>query len=534
MTTALTDPISAEEFTNNKAVVLATLAARDPTLDLSDGSAVVGLVVENEAHMAAAHTARYNALNLSFSLAAIAANLADVDDAHVDSLISNYFLTRRQASAAAGPVRVVTTLNTGYMIPAGFRFNANGSGFATSEAVRVYPTGSGITETPTNKKLVLRADGSYEFTVSVLAGTAGTSGLLSAGTSLTIAAPMDGMVTATVATDFTGGQDQETSAELLARAQAGVTATTLAGPEHIQAALSVVLPGIQTAVLGIGSALMTRNRANVFGISIPGTEDIYVKTSAFPQQKTLVVAATAFSATRDMAFTLADDDAAGIYRILAIRPSGISGIQGDTPVSVTPMVRSDLVFTPKTRVASDFIYGGIADLRVVFVDASTPASTVIASGATLNYEVDVLYMPEVATAGNYCYGTNRPAGTDYLVKAGVPCVVDVTLTLRPKKGTTAPTVLAVQTAVAGAINELPFGTTRLSLYVVIAALQTIAFQGDVVDVLLAGSVLAPTGVDVLLLPSQGLDIPVDIDNASAPENTFFTSPTGNIEVTFVS
>lgn len=534
MTAALTDPISADEFQNNKDVVVATLAARDPTLDLSDGSAVVGLVVENEAQMAAQHTARYNALNLSFSLAAIAANLSTVDDAHVDSLISNYFLTRRQAAAASGPVRVVTTLNTGYLIPAGFPFVANGNTFSTTDAIRVYPTGSGITETATTKKLVLRADGTYEFTLSVTADATGAAGQLSAGTTLTMSAPMDGMTAATVATDFVGGADQETSAELLARAQSGITATTLAGPEHIQAALSVLLPGIQTAVLGIGSALMTRNRGNVFGISIPGTEDIYVKTSAFPQQKTLQATATAFSAVRDMAFTIANDDAAGIYRILAIRPAGIQGVQGDAPGSVTPMIRTDLVFTPKTRTASDYIYGGIADLRVVFTDTSTPASTVIASGDSQAYEVDVLYMPEVATVGNYCYGTNRPAGTDYLVKAGVPCMTEVAITLRPKKGTTVPAVLDVQTAIAGAINALPFGTTRLSLYVVISALQTISFQGDVVDILLSGSVLAPTGAELLLIPSQGVDLPVDIDNACSPENTFFTAPTGNIEVTFVS
>lgn len=534
MTTALTDPISADEFANNKAVVIATLAEKDPTLDLSDGSAVVGLVVENEAQLAAAHAARYNTLNLSFSLAAIAANITTVDDAHVDSLISNYFLTRRQAAAANGPVRIVTSLNTGYMVPIGFRVSAAVGTFGTTALIRVYPTGSSITETATSKKLVLRADGKYEFTINVTADAAGAAGLLSAGTAVTIVAPMDGMETATVATDFTGGQNKETSAELLARAQAGITATTLAGPEHIQAALAVQLPGIQTTVLGIGSPLMTRNRGNVFGISIPGTEDIYVKTSAFPQRKTLTVTASAFSAVRDMAFTIANENAAGIYRILAVRPSGTAGITGDAPASVTPMIRTDLIFTPKTRVPSDYIYGSIADLRVVFTDTVTPATTVIASGDSLSYDVDVLYMPEVTVAGDYCYGTNRPAGTDYLVKAGVPCMVDVAITLRPRKGTTAPTIQDTQAAIAGAINALPFGTPRLSLYVVIAALQTLSFQGDVVDILLSGSVLAPTGQDLLLLPSQGIEIPVDLDNAVSPANAFFTCPTGNVEVTFVS
>ena len=534
MTAELTAPISAQEYASYKAQILATLAEMDPTLDLSMGSAMVGLVVENEAQLAAAQGARYDALNLSFSLAAIAANLATVDDAHVDSVISNYFITRKVASAASGPVVVVTSLNTSYVIPAGFQVSSGGGTFSTQASVRVYPTTSAVTTSATTKQLVKRVDGLYEFTLTMVADAAGLAGQLSAGTTVLLVNPLDGMQSAVVATDFSGGSDTETNASLLARAQQGITAATLSGPEQIQAALTLVLPGIKTAVLGIGSPLMTRNRGNIFGISVPGTEDIYVKSSAFPQTKTLMVQATAFDAARSMAFTLTGTDAAGVYRIVAIRPVSAVGAQGDLATSVTPMIRSDLVFTPKTLVPADYIYGSIADLRVVFTDDITPTATVIASGATLSYYVDVLYMPSVSVAGDYCYGKSRPAGTDYLVKAGVPCLVDVAITLRPAAGSTPPTILDVQAAIAAAINALPFGTPRLSLYVVLASLQPLSFQGDVVDIQLAGEILASSGAAVLTVPSQGVAIPTDLSNGFSPENAFFACPTGNVTVTYVS
>lgn len=531
--TVLTAPISAETFQAAKEFVKAVLIERDPTLDLADGSAISGLVVENEAQMAAVHDANFDALNKSFSLQAIADNLVDVDDAKVDSLISNYYITRRQASPASGPVRVVVNLNTTYVIPQGYMFGAHGVTYQTADFIRVLRAGSGVAETSTQKILIPRADGKYEFTVPVTATSPGSAGLISAGTALTITAPIDGMETAMAATDFTGGQNTETTAELLARAQDGVTAKTFGGPDHIQAALNAQFAGIKTAVIGIGSGLMTRDRGNVFGTSQGAKEDIWCKTSAFPVQKTLRVTATAATTGRQRAFTISNPDSAGIYRVQFIRPINTPGAQGDVPVNVVPLKRQDLLFTPRTLKTSDLNYSGIVDLRVVFTD--TTLNTDVPAGSSAEYDVDVLYMPSIDAVGNYAYSLGvRPSGTDVYVRAGIPCMIGVSLEIQIPPGGVSPVIAEVQTAVSNAINALNFGVARLSPYTIYTAVSPLIASGEVADVVLNATILAPDLTNVVLTNASFITIPTDYIKGFSPLNTFFTCPPANVGVTIVS
>jgi hypothetical protein len=527
----LTAPISAEEFSNAKALVIDVLAERDPTIDLTDGSAVVGLVVENEAHMTAVHVANYDALNKSFSLKAIADNLIDVDDALVDSLVSNYFITRRDASPASGPVRVVVNLNVLYILPQDYAFVAGGVTYKMGTPVRVLRAGSQVAQTPTQRVLIPRADGRFEFTVDVVADTPGSAGLISAGTAMEIPSPLDGFETASAAVDFTGGEDRETNADLLARAQAGITAQTLAGPAHIQAALEAQFAGIRTAVLGIGSPLMTRDRGNLFGISTGATEDIWVKTTAFPGSVEVTVAVVAPPSGRTMSFTIVGEDAAGVYRVRFIRRASTAGVQGDAPDVVVPMKRPVVGFSPKTPKPADLWFGAIADLRVTFTDTSDAP---LVPGTTYAYTVEVFRMPTVDAVSTYVYDPSvRLVGTDYYVRAGIPCMVELEIELGVRRGDPRPEVEDVQEAVAAAVNGLAFGTSRLTPYTIHTALAPLLGRSDVRSLQMRGTIYAPTA-DVHLVLGNALTIPDSPAQGFSAANTFFACSPANVGVTIVS
>ena len=536
----LTDPaaVSAEEFTNAKELIISILGDRDPDIDLSDGSALVGLVVENEAYMGAIHGANYDTLNKSFSLQAIADNIVDVDDTFVDSLVSNYFITRREASPASGPVRIIVNLDVVYVIPAGFTFTAGTTTYETEEPIRVLRSGSQADQTSNQRVLTPRADGRFEFTITVVATTEGSDGQISAGTALTIISPVDGMETASAATDFTGGEDRETNAELLARAQEGITAKTLAGPEHIQATLQDLFPGIKTTTLGIGNALMTRDRGNVFGISTGATEDIWVKTTAFPQTTTITVTAAATTdGAATFAFTLSGATAAGIYRVRFIRPADLAGVQGVVPDSVTPIKRTDIIFSPKTPSQDDLFYGAIANLRVVFTDDQLTDDEIAAvvSGDTRDYEVEVLKMPSVDAVSNYVYDPSvRPVGTDYCVRGGVPAVLNIDLEIQLPSGVVAPVVQDVQEAVAAAINALDFGTERVGVYTVHKAVAALLPEGEVAGVAMLATIYAPNQDEFVIPATNYITIPTDLTRGFSPANTFLTCPPDNVGVTIVS
>ncbi len=98
----LVTAVSADEFDSAHEFVKSVLTERSPDLDLSTGSPLEGLVTENEAHMVALEQARMDALSQSFSLKAISDNIVTVDDDHVDSLLSNYFITREDSTNASG------------------------------------------------------------------------------------------------------------------------------------------------------------------------------------------------------------------------------------------------------------------------------------------------------------------------------------------------------------------------------------------------------------------------------------------------
>ena len=524
--------VSLEEFQTNKEVVIDVLQQRDPDLDLSDGSALTGLVIENEAQMAAVHSGNYDRLNKSFSLQAISENLVDVDDDFVDSLVSNYFITRRDATPATGPVRVIVNLDVTYVLPSGFAFSSGSVTYATTEPVRVLRSGSQADQTSNQRVLIARSDGRFEFTVDAQASVEGSAGSLAAGTALTIVNPIDGMESASAATDFTGGEDRETNAELLARAQAGITAKTLAGPEHIQAALEELFPGILTSTLGIGSPLMTRDRANVFGISTGATEDIWVKTTAFPLTTEVEVTATATGA-RTLSFELNGDDANGVYRVVAIRRADIAGVDGDAPDSVGLVKRSNLVFDPKTPLVTDLNYGSIADIRVTFTDTSSGDDYTV--GDDGQYVVQVLKMPSVGAVGNYVYDPSvRPAGTDFYVRGGVPCLVDVAVEIRIPAGAVAPDTETVQDAVAAAINAFDFGTSSLGIYTVHKAISEVLDRGTVASVELSGIIYAPDLSSVVIPPTSTITISEDLSRGYSPDNTVFTCPPDNVGVTIVS
>lgn len=535
MADELTTPVSADDFDTAHEFVKNVLIQKDPALDLSTGSALDGLLVENEAQMAAVHNGRLTQLSESFSLAAIAANIAVVTDADVDSLVSNYFITRKGDTAASGPVQIVVDQPIPYLLPIGYAFTFNGLVFATVQAYRIYPPGSvGVFDSSDSRRMVVRADGKLEFTINVTCKTTGLAGNLAAGTIVTISNPLSGMETASVASDFTGGEARETNQQLLDRAAAGVTAKVLAGPEHIQATLANEFPGATCAVVGVGSPLMTRDRGNLFGLSTGGKQDIYCKMSAYVRKKTITVPATVLNGTtRSLTLPIPYTDGVGVYRIVAIRPAGTVGDDGDVPTSVSIGTYTGTLYVPTIIAPKDAAFSANAILTALFTDTGTQALT---TGTQPLYDVDLLYMPSIEAANSFMTDDGiRPASQDILVKAAVPCATIVDATVRiPTTGVT-PALSDMVNAIINAINALPIGTSSLSAYVVFKALSgLLPAGGDAINVVFRGIIYAPDGTDIHLGASSDLTVPLNSVAGVGPANTFFSCDPSQVSLTVVN
>lgn len=527
--------VSAVEFDSGHEFVKDVLTTKNPSLDLSNGSALDGLLVENEAHLAAIHQSRLDQLANASSLKAIADNLTSVTDEDVDTLVSNYGITRHSATNASGSVRIVVTTPVPYQIPTGFGFTFNNLVFQTVQAFRAYPPGSvGVVNAADTRLMTVRADGKFEFTITVQATATGAASQLAAGSILTIQNPLAGMDQAIVAADFTGGADRETNQALLDRAVVGLTAQVLAGPEHIQATLASEFTGSTCAVVGVGSRLMVRDRANLFGLSTGGKQDIYCRTSQYVRLKTLTLSGTVIDPTaKQVLLDVPYRDGLGVYRVAAIRPQGTVGLDGDLPTSLVWSVYRDTDYLPALSNPIDAAFSINGKLQALFIDS-------LGVGAyTLNqvrqYDVDLLYMPNLEGVATFLTAPERrPASQDILIKAGIPCTVSCQATVRIPTSVPTPDLAILKSEISQAISVLPFGTPSLSAFVIHRAISGVVTKGDVVNTTMRGLIYAPSGVDLALATSNELVIPLDPQNLIGPANTFFSCAPDQVELTIVS
>jgi hypothetical protein len=533
--TTPTPPISSDEFDSARQFVDAVLLAHNPALDLSSGSALEGLMVDGEAYMVAIEQARMDQLEAALSLQSIVSGTVTVDDSYVDSLVSNYFITRNQATNGTGPVNIIVNTPIPYQIPSGFSFTAGLVSFATTQGFQVYPpSSSGVAESATTRIMTARSDGTFQFTITVIAAVTGVAGALTAGTALTIQNPLTGMVLANVASDFTGGTSAETNASLLNRAAAGVTAKVLAGPAHIQAMIAEEFPGTTVSVVGVGSPLMTRDRGNLFGLSTGGKIDIYCRSSAVPSTRTVTLPGTVTNGSaKTVVIPIPYATGIGAYRVTGIRPTGVVGIGGMVPSSYTINPYLQTTFVPFIRTWQDCSFSANAVMSIVFTDTLSIGS--LTTNQIIQYDVDILWMPNIQNLAIFATSDQVRTG-DILVKAATPCTVVVNTTVRVAPLTPPPLVSDLQNAISAAINAVPMGTASLSSFVVHKAISPLLQGGDVIGTTLRGVIYSPAFVDIAIPTSAALVIPTDLTTVQqgvSPANTFFTCPPSQVGVTIV-
>lgn len=529
-----TSDIDATTYTTASAFVRTAILEKDPTAAVSPGTPVDGLVIQNQAYLAALHNSRLTQLQAASSLQAIVEGLADVTDTDVDNICSNYFITRNPAVAAYGKVKIVTSTDTSYVLPIGFEVSFSGLTFRTTAVHYIYASATtGVTTSDTVQLLRNRGDGTYEFFITVTAQQTGSASKLPNGAVVTLATTSSGMVSASVSGDFSGGTAAETNAELLARASTGVTAKVIGGDEHIDALVRAQYPTYQTSTVGVGSSLMTRDQNNIFGVSTGGKIDVYAKTAASMSSSTITITGTITnSTTRAISATIPYTTAAGIYRIVAIRPAGLGGTGGNTPATLTRNASVLSGWNPVLINSRDIAYSARQAITITWLD--TLGSGTYTNGLTRSYDIDILYMPDLLALDTYLTNNvRRPGGTDLLVKAGVPCRTSVAITLATTVGYSAPSTTSVAVAIANTINAIPFGTASLTGYALASSVAAVAPYSTIQAVSVGGTIYRPNDTDLVIAPSSTLTITIDGTAKQGPSNTFFSSNIADISVTLI-
>lgn len=521
---------------DNMAEAAARVSELHPTLDLKRGP-VHDLVTYPHAVLAAAQQADLAAYLSARSLLDVEADPSLADDATVDRILSNYRVTRRAAGAASGRVVVEVSSDATVVLAAGAEFAGGGRVFATP---RVF------TAKAEPEQVVAAGDrlisplpgGGYAFTVDVADTEAGAAGMLRKGAQLLPLSPPPGFVRAYAESDFDGGSDAETNAQLVARLAEGLAARGPSSRLNMAAMLRAFTDYRALSVVGAGDPEMLRDRHGLLPVPGGGRVDWYVRVTGPALVRTLRVSASYVgpdpSGLGVWQFGLGRDDFPGFYEVRAVRPAGADPESAAGSHAVVADERTvDLSgggFAPDVVGAVEGAYSRYQAAVVRFL-APAPGRS---PGDAADFDADVVGQPALAEVQAYVASRdNRSFGADCLVRAPVPCFVRVGLTVNTRPGDAGPDADAARAAVAAAVNSAGF-TGRLFASDLLAAALPHLGGGGVTAVDLFGRVRRPDGTSLFLHSREALAVPDEPSRCVSPRTVQFYCDPADVAVATVA
>lgn len=398
------------------------------------------------------------------SLKQINADPALADPDVVDDVLSNFRVTRKEGAAATGEVAVVRDNNLTATLALGTRFTANGLGYATAAVYTAKAEASQI-DGETDRLITQLRDGNYVFSVPVVAEETGAAYAVPRDTLMVPDIAPAGYLTSYAATDFTGGLDTETNQELLDRFQQGVAAKTLSNRVNMAAMLREIEAFsrlVAMSIVGYGDPEMLRDRHWIFPVSGGGRVDWYVRSAERFERVVLAKEATLVEKTADLKgvwrFAVTRDDAPGFYEVASIRLPTAEEVAGG--YEVTQDVRStDLTgdgFRPDVASDAEGEYTAFQTAAITFEDTDTDTLD-LEPGDKQTYAVELKAVPLIADIQETVSSRDvRHYGADCLVKAPVPCFVQLSFTVYKEQGQDDPDADAIAEALCTLVNTTGF------------------------------------------------------------------------------
>lgn len=390
-------------------------------------------------------------------------DLADPD--LVADTVSNFRVQRQLGSKATGDVTIIVSDDVTVTIARGAVFEAQGKRFVTQEVFTAKFDEANVNSSG-DRLLTQTSDGNWAFVITVVAEAEGAESEIKKDTLVVPLILPSNYVTSYAANDFQGGLSAETNQDLLLRLQEGYAAKGIGGRVNMSATLREIEDFsriLHLSVVGFGDAEMFRDRHWIFPVSGGGRVDWYVRSQEQVYRQKLVKTATLIEKLTNgfgiWQISLNRDEAPGYYEIHNVRPKDSTAIFGG--FEITEDVRSaDLTgdtFVPDIDADSaEWGYTRYQAGVIRFKDTLTLV-TDLAIGDTAEYEIEARRMPLVAEIQDRVSGENfRPMPHDLLVKAPVPCFVQLNFVIHKRSGETDPDLEAIKTALAIEINNIGF------------------------------------------------------------------------------
>ena len=531
--------IDQAQLADNEAFLVEALLEQFPYLDLNQ-KVLRQILVRPEAMLRTLGKENTDRIRNSFSLPAMLADPTAADDDTVESIIGNFLITRRQGYAAAG--QVVIVLNTLVTTP------LSGSVILTanSQEFRVTQPFIGVVNAENvvaarDRLITSRGDGTYAFTVDVVATAVGVAGQVRQGTTFTLSPPIANMTKAYAESDFNQGADAETTPELLSRFSEGVaaqsTADRIAIASIIRKAFAQV---VDISIIGAGDPEMRRDGHNLFGLKTGGRSDIYVRTTTLPSLIKVTKEATLVNKADGVwQASFSRSEVPGFYRAEKVVLAGADILGGYTVLldsRAADVTAPNQEYVPYIGDAAEAVYSPYQTVLLQFADTDTPTGSLIENVSKQAYDFYVRALTNLDEIQSFIGSRGRcdPNG-DYLIRAPMPCFVSVGIKIQYKVGTEVPAVKPIQDAIAALVNSVPFSVSRLSVSRIIEVVHGIVAPNGFVDlpVDLRGTIRTQEGTELYLRSTDALEVATQAQlSLSRRTTTFYLNP-DDVNVTIV-
>ena len=455
--------------------------------------------------------------------------VADVDT--VNDILSNWGITRKEGTQAQGTLVIVVSEATSVTISSGANFEANGVVFSADNS---YTSTTNTASTTDNDRLMTElSDGNYMFTIFVTANSDGPTGKLNANTVVVPNDPITNYVTSYAASDFSGGISTETNTELMQQLQDGISAKALSNRINMRGllrSLSQFSSVTNQSIVGYGDSEMLRDQHSIFPLSYGGRVDWYIRGQVDIDTVVVTKEATLMSINTTTnrgtwQFNLSKDDAPGFYEVRSILPYGATPVGTET-FSITSEVRDvDLTgteFIPDIKTQQEGSFTSYQTAAIQFIDSETD-TTELAVGDIKTYSVNIAGSGHTKELQDY-FGSReaRCFGADVLVKAPIPCFVQVSMTVNKAASDADPDIAAMKNDIASVVNGTGF-IGRLDGSRILEVVNTyVQNSSSITQLDLIGRIFTPDYTNVWIRSGDSLVIPSTAgDMVSAKTVQFF-------------
>ena len=523
-----------DEVTTEQTRLIALASAFNPSHDFQAG-VLRDVVLKLSALLGTSLGQDWTRLKSSGTIYDINLDPTIADDDIVNALLSNYGMHRREGVKSAGSITIVLTAQSEISIPAGSAFVANGLTYVADQTYSTHRTSSTVIS-DNDRLLVARTDGTWSFSIGVIAQNAGPEYRLTRNSLVVPSFSINAFQKAFASNDFSDGTNTETNAELIADIANGMSAQILSNRANMSALLVANFPDtVGSSLIGAGDVEMSRDNRSIFPISPGGRADWYIKSQLYPSTKTLVKACSLVSVSGTAGTwqcTLTRTEAAGAYEVISVLPIGVPQESGTLTISSSSRgVDTSGLSTYPDIVGDEVSFTRYQTLTVTFIDDTTDHSA-LSIGSERTYSIAVRYMEAIAAIQDYSQQIGiQNYGGDLLVKAAIPCFVTIGMTIHKTESMATPDLEEIKQAISVLINQTEFPAHLTTSQISDVVHNYLDSPAGVSSMVLSGRTIKPDGSERIDSSTSRLEA-LNLPELGVSKNTVtFFCDTNDINIT---